>query len=321
MTHSPNTLFQPVGDPVESRGKIEPPVMSAAEQTRLSWARPVRSAEELPQAYRPFIDALPTDGAFPYAVITPTFAGFLRRETEKLVCSVGDHLYVVEKVKGELNTTSYAFEDIRYLEVGAVLLNAWLQIRGRADDGTSAVTRLKFNVVSERLFTPFVETIRGVANYPPGIDRETELKKLNNADLLTFKFKNYARRSILPGAQINAVVSQPEIRKTVVKVLGRAFQRTIAMSHVLILTDRELIIVHDDPDSPKWRDDTRYGGVWDYVPLNKIAAVDLTEQATGLLALTIQLPQNDHVDAFFSPNRRAELERFVTQLKTNLASP
>jgi hypothetical protein len=104
-------------------------------------------------------------------------------------------------------------------------------------------------------------------------------------------------------------------------VTGRAFQRTIAMSHVLILTDRELIIVHDDPDSPKWRDDTRYGGVWDYVPLNKIAAVDLTEQATGLLALTIQLPQNDHVDAFFSPNRRAELERFVTQLKTNLASP
>lgn len=321
MTHSPSTLFQPVGDPVESRGKIEPPVMSAAEQTRLSWARLVRSAEELPGIYRPIIDALPTDGAFPYAVITPTFAGFLRRETEKLVCSVGDHLYVMEKVKGELNTTSYAFADIHYLEVGAVLLNAWLQIRGRADDGTSAVTRLKYNAVSERLFTPFVETIRGVANYPPGIDRETELKKLDHADLLTFKFKNYARRSILPGAHINAVVSQPEIRKTVVKVLGRAFQRTIAMSHVLILTDRELIIMHDDPDSPKWRNDTHHGGVWNYIPLNKIAAVDLTEQATGLLALTIQLPQNDHVDVFFSPDRRAELERFVLQLKSCLPNP
>jgi hypothetical protein len=321
MMHSPNTLFQLVGDPVESRGKIEPPVMSAAEQTRLSWARPVRSAEELPKAYRPFIDALPTEGAFPYAMITPTFAGFLRRETEKLVCSVGDHLYVVEKVKGELNTTSYAFEDIHYLEVGAVLLSAWLQIRGRADDGISAVTRLKFNAVSERLFTPFIGKIRGAADYPSAIDRETELKKFDSADMLTFKFKNYARRSILPGAHINAVVSQPEIHKTVVKVLGHAFQRTIAMSHVLILTDRELIIVHDDQDSPKWRDDTRYGGVWNYVPLNKIAAVDLTEQATGLLALTVQLPPNDHVDVLFLLDRRAELERFVLQLKSCLPNP
>ncbi len=321
MTRSPDTLFQPVGDPVESRDTSEPPITSAAEQTRLSWARPVRSAEELPQAYRPFIDALPTEGVFPYAVITPTFAGFLRRETEKLMCSVGAHLYVVEKSKGALVTTCFAFEDIHFLEAGAVLLNDWLQIRGRASDGASAVIRLKFNAVTERLFTPFVEKIRGAANYPSGIDREAELKKLDNADLLSFKFKNYARRSILPGAHINAVVSQPEIRKTVVKVLGRAFQRTIAMSHVLIVTDRELIIVHDDPDSPKWRNDTRYGGVWDYIPLNKIAAVELTEQATGLLALTMQLSQNDHVDVFFSPDRRAALERFVLQLKSCLPNP
>jgi len=103
--------------------------------------------------------------------------------------------------------------------------------------------------------------------------------------------------------------------------LGRAFQRTIAMSHVLIVTDRELIIVHDAPDSPKWRDDTRYGGVWDYIPLNKIAAVEVAEQATGLLALSMQLPHNDHVDVFFSLDRHVELERFAALLKTPFANP
>jgi hypothetical protein len=318
MTHSPNTLFQPVGDSVESRGTIEPPVMSAAEQTRLSWARMVRSIEELPEVYRPFMLDLPTTGAFPYTVIAPTFAGFVRRETEKLMCSVGDRLYVVEKAKGELVTTCYAFADIYYLEVGTVLLNDWLQIRGCTIDRTTAVIRLKFNAVTERLFTPFVERIRGVATFSQGIEREAELKKLDSADLLTFKFRNYTRRSILPGACLNAVVSQPEIRKTVVKVWGHAFQRTIAMSRVLILTDRELIIVHDDADSPKWRDDAHYGGVWNYIPLNKIAAVDFTEQATSLLALTLQLPRNDRVEVLFSPDRRAELERFVAQLKSCL---
>jgi hypothetical protein len=318
MSHHSQTLMPTTKDRAKQAQRIEPPVMSAAEQTRLSWARLIRSVEELPEVFRPFVAALPTAGAFPYAVITPTFAGFVRRENEKLVCNIGDRLYAVEKVKGELITTCYAVEDIYYLEVGSVLLNAWLQIRGRTSDGTFAAVRFKFNAVGERLFTPFIEQIRGVANYPLEIDREADLKKLGSADLLTFKFKNYARRSILPGAQINAVISQPEIRRMIVKVLGRSFQRTVGMSHILILTDRELIIIHDDQNSPKWVDDTRYGGVWDYVPLNKIAAVDLVEQETGLLAITVQLPHNDHVDVLFLPDRRAELERFVAQFKSHL---
>jgi len=314
MSHSPDTLFPKAGDRVELQNKIEPQFTSAAEQTRLSWARLVRSVEELPPVYRPFVDALPTAGTFPYAVLTPTFAGFLRREPEKLVCSVGNRLYVADKGKGELVATCYAFADIHYLEMGAVLLNDWLQIRGRTLDGTSAVTRFKFNAVTERLFTPFVEKIRGAANYAPGVDRDAELQKFDSADLLSFKFKNYARRCILSGAQIIASVAQPEIRKTVLKVLGHSFQRTLATAHLLILTDRELIIIHDDSDSPRSADVTRYGGVWEYIPLNKITGVDQTEQEAGLLALTVQLPHGDHVEVLFQPDRRVELERFLSHL-------
>jgi hypothetical protein len=316
MSHGLNTFFQTTKVRVGRWGKIEPSVMPADEQTRLSWARLVRSAEELPEVYHPFMAALPTVGAFPYAVITPTFAGFLRRESEKLVCSVDDRLYVVEKIKGELVVTCYAFADIHYLEVGAVLLLDWLQIRGCTIEGLSAVTRFKFNAVTERFFTPFVEKIRGAVSDAPGLEREEELKKFEAADWLSFKFKNYARRSLLPGARLDAVISQPEIRKTVIKVLGHSFQRTVATCHLLILTDHELIIIHDDPESPKSADDTRYGGVWNYLPLNKIAGVDQSKQATGLLALTLQLPHNDRVEVLFQPDRRAELERFVTQLKS-----
>jgi hypothetical protein len=314
MSHSLHAFFQTTKDRVGQWGTIEPPVISAAEQTRLSWARLARSAEEVPEVYRPFMVDLLADGVFPYAVITPTFAGFLRREPEKLVCSVGDQLVVAEKIKGELVATRYTFADIHYLEAGAVLLNDWLQIRGRTLDGTSAVTRFKFNAVTERLFTPFVEKIRGAAHYTAGLDRDVELMKFDSADLLSFKFRNYARRSILPGAQIIASIAQPEIRKTVVKVLGHAFQRTTATAHLLILTDRELIVIHDDPDSPKSADDTRYGGVWEYIPLNKITGVDQTQQESGLLALTVQLPHGDHVEVLFQPDRLTELERFLSQL-------
>jgi hypothetical protein len=314
MSHRSQTQIPPAKDQAEQAQRLAPPVMSAAEQTRLSWARRIRSAEELPDIYRSFMAALPAAGAFPYTVITPTFAGFVRRENEKLLCSVDNCLYVAEKIKGALTTTCFTFEDICYLEVGAVLLNDWLQLRGRTSAGTSAVVKLKFNAVTETLFTPFIEKIRGAANYSREVDRALELQKFDTADLLTFKFKNYARRSILPGARVVATVSQPEIRKTVVKILGRAWQRTAAMSHVLILTDHELIIVQDDPNSPTWIDDTRYGGVWKYLPLSKITALELTDLNTGLLAFHIWLPQDDPVEVLFAPDRRAVAARFLNQI-------
>ena len=294
----------------------ESSTLSAAEQTRFSWARLVRSVAELPEVYHPFVAALPTNGAFPYAVLTPTFAGFLRREPEKLVCTVGDILYVAEKVKSSLAITRYACADVQYLQAGAVLLNDWLEIHGRTDEGTFVVTRFKFNAVTERLFAPFIEKIRGVTDYPSGIDREAELIRLDQTDLLSFKFRNYARRSILPGAQFIASAAQPEIRRTVVKLAGLSYQRTVATAHLLILTNRELIMISDDPDSPRSGNGSRYGGVWGYIPLGKITGVDQSTQDSGLLKLTVQLPFADRIEVLFQPDRRTVLDAFVAQLKS-----
>jgi hypothetical protein len=75
----PTTLQKPVSAAKERKSRE--PVLSAAEQTRFSWARLIQSSDELPPAYRSFFEARPAGEAFPYAVLTPTFAGFLRRET------------------------------------------------------------------------------------------------------------------------------------------------------------------------------------------------------------------------------------------------
>src|SRR5512136_2190062 len=107
--------------------------MSAADQTRLSWARPVRAMDDLPPAYHSFFAARPTGEAFPYSVLTPTFAGFLRRETEKLVCCIDDRLIILEKTSGEPKCTAFPLSALNCLEIGGVLLKAWIKIQGHPD--------------------------------------------------------------------------------------------------------------------------------------------------------------------------------------------
>ena len=83
---------------------------------------------------------------------------------------------------------------------------------------------------------------------------------------------------------------------------------------MLLLTDREVIVIHDDPDSPESFDNTRYGGVWDYIPLDKIERITWRDKDATVLAVTLELPLGDRVESLFPVERRAEVEGFVKQM-------
>jgi hypothetical protein len=245
-------------------------------------------------------------------VLTPTFAGFMRRETEKLVCCLDDRLIILEKTSGEPKCTAFPLSALNYVEVGGVLLKAWIKFQGRANDATTLTTiTLRYNAVGDWLFTPFVDRIRGTAASPIEFPRELELSKLDAFDLPSYKFRNYARHSILPGDRVIAAIGQPEVRRPVIRLGRWTVQRTMIMAHVLILTDRELIIIHDDPDSPPAFDDTRYGGVWAYIPLDKIERIAWRDKTAEVLAVTLDLPLADRIESLFPVGRRAEVEQFL----------
>ncbi len=286
-------------------------VMTASDQTRLSWARPIRSLDEVPAVYQPFFRTLPAGTPFPYSVLTPTFAGFMRRETERLICFLDDQLYILEKSPSELKCTCLPLSTVNYVETGAVLLKAWFKVQGLSEQGILTTIILRFNAVTDRLFKPFVEQIRGLTSAPisSGLDEEDPL--LDSADLLTYKFRNYARSSLARSLQLIAVAAQREIRHPVLRLGRWSYQRTDATTHIYLVTDRELIVISDDPESPAWQDDTRYGGVWDYVPLNKIERLALVAKNAYVLTLLVGLTHGGEIECPFAPERRAEAERLL----------
>ena len=189
---------------------------------------------------------------------------------------------------------------------------SWLTISGLAE-GRLARSTLRFNTVNDELFLPFINQIRPAARRAAS-ELSAERSKFDYLLSVNYKFMNYARRSLVPGEHVIQPLLQPEIRAKLITLFGRSWYRTVSTSHIHILTDTEWIIIRDDEHSPIGSGRVRHGGVWNYVPLDRISAVALNPRPDGRLTLTIQLPHGDQLDSVFAASQRSELTTFFDQL-------
>jgi hypothetical protein len=123
---------------------------------------------------------------------------------------------------------------------------------------------------------------------------------------------NYARRSLLRGEKVIHTILQPEIRASVITLLGLTFYRTISPTLVSILTDRELILIQETERITRAE---KYGGAWTYVPLNKITSLSIGEKANDLLVLSIQLPEDTRLECLFQASMRQEVNQLVEKFR------
>jgi hypothetical protein len=293
----------------------QPSMLAIAERTRASWARSVTCFDMVPEAFKDFFKALlgGTSG-WPYTVLLPTYEGFMRRENPRLISSLDDKIYIVERARNTITCTCYPVQDINYVEQGMILLHAWVKINGITADGVPSSSTLKFNAVTDYMFTPIVETIRPAAGDLGDAERSLELAKFDYLVQLNFKFMNYGKHSILPGEKVIHTILQPEMRSTIFTALGWSFSRIISTAHISILTDRELILIRDEEQS-QWSRDARYGGTRSYIPLNKITCVSLAKREHNLLALSIHLPGDDQIVSLFSTSNEREVDLFLDRLE------
>jgi hypothetical protein len=297
-----------------SRGPGRP--LTGWEQSKLSWARVAEFYDEVPAAYRDWLTPLLRGReAFPYVVLTPTYEGYFRRETEKLVCMLDGTLHIVERARDRVIPTSYRLDEISTMEVGLILLRGWLTVRGLAVSGLASSTTIRFNTVTERLFAPFFNEFRTGARPPTGASLDAQRAKFEVLIERNYKFMNYSRGSILPGEEVRCYVLQPEIREQLLRLFGRSLSRCISPTHIAILTDRELIAISEESGS-LWQSfgTVKYGGIWQYIPRTRITAASIASRDDGLLALSIQLPRNDTMEMLFSPSSRPDLDALVANL-------
>jgi len=73
-----------------------------------------------------------------------------------------------------------------------------------------------------------------------------------------------------------------------------------------------LILIREEVKHPG---EDRYGGVWDYIPLNKINSLSLCETENDLLCLSIKLPDDAHLEFLYRSSVKDELNKLITRFK------
>ena len=284
------------------------------QRTQLSWARVINSPGSIPDQYREFVQSWLSQGeAFPYMVLTPAYENFPTKITEKLICVGEQEIMVLERNGKAITTQNYLLGEISYVEVRSILLDFRVKINGLTSQGIPASSLFRSSAATDYMFTPILKKIRLQADTSKAVGQAPDLERFNCWSSSSFKFMNYARRSPLAGERVLRAILQPEIRARRFTFLGRIFYRTISLTHVCILTDLELILIREEA-LPSLND--KYGGNWEYIPLNKIGLLSTHRTDDNLLLLCIKLVTGDGFECLFEAAKQDEVEQFVDQVRS-----
>lgn len=312
LLHSSRSFIEGIIERVRASWPRIPPQDTRAR----TWARRVETLRDLPELYRPFFDSLPAERTqpYPYMVITPTFKDIPRRaEREKLVCLLGDELLILEHLDDHLAQTRFPLNGRCFVERGVILLQAWITIRGQTSDGGLKSVTLRFNSVTDHIMAPFVDRLRPTPAAPSANDLDAERQRFNYLAQTHYKFYSHGRSSIQPGARVQHILLQPEIRRTHFSLLGYSLSRRLSPAHLIVLTDTELIHIRDD-ESQYWLKGAAHGAIWSYVPRNLITSITLTPGQHDLLALHLKLKDGAALQAPFASSAEPELTALIQQL-------
>lgn len=295
--------------------------LTGARQTMSSWAKVVEGWEDVPEVFRkPFSVVAGERSNLPYTVFAPIIVDASvkitgRKSTEKLLCELGETIYVWERSGDEVVMAAYPVKAISDLEVGEILLYSWLAIGGVTEDGMLRSSLIEFNQSTARHFGPFLKRLRPEPKDVKERERNAEEAKLNYLGLTNLKFRNFALESLVSGEKIVQTLWQPTIAQPIVRVGGHALWRTIvSLQHLVMLTDQELIIIQDDERSKEIRG-VRYGGKRQYIALRHIRAVELEDDGGDLLRLKLTLaPGGQQMAILLSASKKPEIAQLEGEL-------
>lgn len=310
LTRMQNT-FRTIGEYLHHSKTTRTSTFNFHERTELTWAKVIESYDRVPDAYRPFFASLPAERPFPYTVFTPAFETLGYRITEKIICVLEEEIHVLERIGKGLADQCYALADISYVESSRMLLDSRVKISGITKQGITTSSLARFSSATDYIFAPVVRKIRLYGIPSKDLNRKRDVENFEPWMNLNFKFMNMARQSLFGGESVVHALLQPEIRKPIFTFWGKTCSKMIAPTQAVILTDRELIVIREDAQHSR---KDRYGGIWQYIPLRKIATFNMDYRTDGLLTLSIQLITGEHFEYLFQSSTKDEFELLLSRV-------
>ena len=286
-------------------------LLTGARQTMLSWVKVIETLADIPEIYQDAYQAIVAErDELPHTVLAPAMGGWRHKSLERLLFDIDDTFYILERQGPRLAVLGYPFKNIGSLEIGNSLLYSWFTIWGITTEREAECSTIAYNTATQRHLNPFLEKMRPASTRSDVQSQQQEMEKFDYLGKLNYKFMNFARASVSDGARVILSIWQPQIRR-VVKLFGRAFYRTLALAHLAIVTDREIILIGDDERSNVNRG-KRYGGIWQYIGKERVLSAAMREHSDGLLMLTMEIFPGTRIEQIFEADRGEVLAEFIS---------
>ncbi|HSM25967.1 MAG TPA: hypothetical protein VK856_13975 [Anaerolineaceae bacterium] len=287
--------------------------LSHADQTKKSWTSLIQSYEDVPDEFKPFFEPIIDQKTpFPYTLLTPSFEGFLNQQSIKMISVCKQQLVVLEAIGNSYSQQSFPYEGIFFVEFSTILLDAYFKITGILNQEVVASSTIKFNAINDYLFFPIIERIRQISDKENDEPNPEEIEKFNKWSQVSYKFMNFAKRSLKGSEIIKIDLFQPEIKSKVLSVFGKTFYRYISPALMCILTNKELIVIQEGNKQYK---EVSYGGTWFYIPLAKLESLSLAEKNENMLTLSVQMHQNTCLGFDFQSYLRDDLNQLISEFQ------
>lgn len=282
-------------------------------RTQRTWARVIECYDNVPEVFKIFFERHRDSGrAFPYTVYTPGLETRECKITAKLV-SIFQHEIVFLEANGKgLTAQIYPLDGISFVKMSSMLLDSRFELHGLTTRGIQTSSTVRFSTATDYLFTPVLRKIRLHAVRFDGAIRAPGAEMFDEWITSSFKFMNLARRSLLVGDQVLHAILQPELRISRFQFLGRTYYRTLSPTHVSILTDRELILIHEEALDDR---DDKYGGIWLYLALDKIGSVSMSRRNGSLLTLSVRMLSGECFESLFQASMEPEVEQLLVKFR------
>ena len=176
---------------------------------------------------------------------------------------------------------------------------------------------LRCNSITEHLLYPIVERLRSRPARASQSKEPAESSRLEALAATHYKFYGRGRSSLLQSERVVEMLMEPDLYQARLRLFGLTLWKRAAHAHLTMLTESELICIHED-ESQVWLRGAAHGAISTYIPLRLIAGIDAAPIAPGRdshIRLTLTLEDGLQIALLFASSRMANVAGLVRALR------
>ncbi len=277
----------------------------------MEWARLIEEIKDIPEIFKHCLSQILGEAAaLPYLIYAPQDTWRKRVIYDKLLFIHNKQAYILENVDGRIVTVCHPFEHIINIEHGKILLYSWIRIESVIDNNIIS-SIVEYNTVLEPLFKEILGTIRdAIANTKVNfIDTHDSFYSIKD---LTCRLENYTSTSLLPNQKVMGAMFQPALYKSSWFIS----KQILIPNQLIILTHEEFIIYKEEFEKADIR---KFGGVWLYLPVNKIREIECTpDTSANLVDLSIRLNGSKRITLTYPLKRSDDVRALISHMHAQM---